>query len=259
MPAGRLMPLSTDDLLGAEPKPEFDVFAYHHYGGVSRRCATTPPMHSPVDSALTDTWLNKTLRTYSFYREQHDQHLPSTPIWLTETAEAACGGNPWAAEWVDVFRYLTQMGLLAREDVRVIMHNTLTASEYGLLEQSDHTPRPNYWAALLWRRLMGTRVFDPGVHGGRLGVYLHSHRDDPDGKTLLLINPTDRAIPVEIPVAGARYTLTSDGLRSKTVYLNGEALRLTADDELPELSGIPTEAGRLEVPAYGVVFVAMRD
>ena len=257
MPAGMAMPLSTDDLLSATPQPAFDVFAYHHYGGVSRRCATEPPMHSPVDSALTDTWLRKTLGTYAFYKEQHDLHLPNTPIWLTETAEAACGGNPWAAEWIDVFRYLSQMGLLAREDVKIVMHNTLTASEYGLLDQATHTPRPNYWAALLWRRLMGTQVYDPGVDGGRLGVYLHSHRNDPDAKTLLLINPTESPMTVDVPAPGQRYTLTSDSLRSKTVFLNGEELALTDADELPELNGVATEAGTLEVPGYGVVFLVI--
>ncbi|MBB4078020.1 hypothetical protein GGR28_000621 [Lewinella aquimaris] len=259
MPAGMNMPLSTDALLSASPKPDFDIFAYHHYGGVSLRCAQAPPMHSPVDSALTDNWLHKTLGTYAFYKKEHDRHLPETPIWLTETAEAACGGNPWAAEYIDVFRYLSQMGLLAREDVKIIMHNTLTASEYGILDQATHTPRPNYWAALLWRQLMGTRVYDPGVDGGRLGVYLHSHRDNPDGKTLLLINPTDAPITVDLPAASRAFVLTSDDLRSKTVYLNGEELTLTANDQLPEITGKPAAAGAVELPAYGVGFYVFSD
>ncbi|MCP9235262.1 hypothetical protein [Lewinella sp. JB7] len=254
MPAGMNMPLSTDALLSAAPKPDFDIFAYHHYGGVSLRCAQAPPMHSPVDSALTANWLHKTLGTYAFYKKEHDRHLPETPIWLTETAEAACGGNPWAAEYIDVFRYLTQMGLLAREDVKIIMHNTLTASEYGMLDQATHTPRPNYWAALLWRQLMGTRVYDPGVDGGRLGVYLHDHRDNPGGRTLLLINPTDAPITVDLPATSRAFVLNSDDLRSKTVYLNGKELTLTADDQLPEITGKPVAAGAVEVPAYGVGF-----
>jgi hypothetical protein len=32
-----------------------------------------------------------------------------------------------------------------------------------LLDENTLAPRPNYWAALLWRRLMGTTVLDSGV------------------------------------------------------------------------------------------------
>lgn len=254
MPAGMKMPLSTDILLAAEPKPEFDIFAYHHYGGVSQRCATTLPMNSPIDSALTAGWLNKTLGTYDFYRARRDTYLPEKPMWLTETAEAACGGNPWAAEYVDVFRYLSQMGKLAKKDVKIIMHNTLTASDYGMLDQETHKPRPNYWAALLWRQLMGTKVYEAGVDGGELGLYLHSNYQDPTAKTLLVINPTSKAVILNLPQASEQYLLTASKLRTKEIMLNGKRLKLTVEDKLPELKGKAVTAGAIEVPAQGIAF-----
>jgi hypothetical protein len=70
-------------------------------------------------------------------------------MWLTETADAVCGGNPWASIFLDTFRYLDQLGRLARAGVRVVMHNTLAASDYGLLEERTFRPRPNCWGALL--------------------------------------------------------------------------------------------------------------
>src|SRR3954463_7314486 len=54
-------------------------------------------------------------------------------------------------------------------------------------------PRPNYWPALLWRKLMGTAVLDltiPIRHG--LHVYAHGLRGKPSGVALLVIN-TDRS------------------------------------------------------------------
>jgi hypothetical protein len=42
------------------------------------------------------------------------------------------------------------------------MHNTLAASDYGLLDEATFTPQPNYWAALLWHRTMGATVLDAG-------------------------------------------------------------------------------------------------
>ena len=85
-------------------------------------------------------------------------------MWLTETAGAACGGDPWASTFLDTFRYLDQLGRLAKAGVQMVAHNTLAASDYGLLDEKTLRPRPSYWAALLWRRLMGTTVLDAGVH-----------------------------------------------------------------------------------------------
>ena len=93
---------------------------------------------------------------------------------LTETADAACGGNPWAATFLDTFRYLDQLGRMAKRGVQVHMHNTLASSDYGLLDDKSFAPRPNYWGALLWRKFMGTTVLDagaspvPGLHLSRI-------------------------------------------------------------------------------------------
>ena len=93
-------------------------------------------------------------------------------------AEAACGGNPWAVSFLDTFRYLDQLGRLAKAGVQVVMHNTLAASDYGLLDERTLEPRPNYWGALLWRQLMGTTVLDAGLPIRRgLHVYAHCQRD----------------------------------------------------------------------------------
>jgi heparanase 1 len=71
--------------------------------------------------------------------------------------------DPWGGQFLDTFRYLDQLGRLAKQEVDVVMHNTLVASDYGMLDDGDFAPKPNYWGALLWRRLMGTVVLDSGV------------------------------------------------------------------------------------------------
>ena len=85
-----------------------------------------------------------------------DRFEPGKPIWLTETGETGCGGNPWASTFTDTFRYVEQLGRVARLGVQVVMHNTLSASDYALIDEDTLEPRPSYWAALLWKRLMGT-------------------------------------------------------------------------------------------------------
>ena len=190
--------LKTEDLLAASPRPIFDVFSYHFYGAVSKRCASMmgPGFGTTPDAALTGEWLSRTELVRAFYAGLRDRFAPGAPMWLTETAEAACGGNPWAKTFLDSFRYLDQLGRLARQGVQVVMHNTLAASEYALIDQATLTPRPNYWAALLWRRLMGSTVLDAGPSNPGVHLYAHCMAGRPGGVTLLAINTNQTACGV---------------------------------------------------------------
>ena len=112
-------------------------------------------------AALSEEWLSRPEKINEYYARLRDHFEPGKPLWITETADAACGGNPWASTFLDTFRYLIEHASLPRQGVKVIMHNTLAASDYGLLDQNTLEPRPNYWATLLWHKLMGTTVLDP--------------------------------------------------------------------------------------------------
>lgn len=250
--------LKSRDLLAATG-PGVDAFSYHHYGAASVRCTGAGTPMVTADAALSEEWLRRTDETLAFYRQLHDEFEPGKPFWLTETADAACGGNPWGGTFLDTFRYLDQLGRLARQDVKVHMHNTLVASDYGLLDDKTLAPKPNYWGALLWRRLMGTTVLDSGVPiQAGLHVYAHCLRGTPGGVALLVIN-NDKAAPRTLTVrsAGERYTLSSGDLQSKTVQLNGTELALGAGDEFPNLTGVATQAGSLEFAPATITFIAL--
>ena len=252
--------LKSEDML-KDTGPVFDAFSYHFYGTISRRCAaamggnagTTP------EAALTDEWLSRTEPVEAFYAGLRDKFLPGKPIWLTETAQAACGGDKWASTFIDTFRYLNQLGLLAQKGVQVVAHNTLAASDYGLLDEKNFSPRPNYWAALLWRRLMGTTVLNPEISPDpRLKLYAHCLRNAPGGVAILAIN-TDRKEPLslEIPMVADRYTLTAPNLLDTAVLLNGSELKLGPADTLPPLSGTPTRGGNLTLAPASLTFFAV--
>ena len=232
-----------------------DAISYHHYGMLSERCTGV----STPDGALSEQWLARTDQTMDFYRRLRDQFEPGKPIWLTETAEAACGGNRWAATFLDTFRYLDQLGRLAKAGVQVVMHNTLAASDYGLLDEKTLTPRPNYWGALLWRRLMGATVLDSGVpiHVG-LHIYAHCLRERPDGVSLLVIN-TDRTTPRALILANAseRYTLDATSLTDEIVRLNGHTLGLGVNDDLPDITAVRAPAGAMSFAPATITFLAV--
>jgi len=249
--------LKTRDLLAASGVG-VDAFSYHHYGASSERCAALGKQ-TTSEAALSEEWLGRTDETLAFYRKLRDQFEPGKPFWNTETAETACGGNPWAGTFLDTFRYLDQLGRLAKQEVRVVVHNTLAASDYSLLDEQTLTPKPSYWGALLWRRLMGTTVLDSGVPIREgLHVYAHCLRGRPGGVALLVIN-NDRNTPrtLTIPVASERYTLSASELQSKSVQLNGVELKLGAGDVLPVLVGIPIQAGSVEFAPATITFLAL--
>jgi heparanase len=255
---GRAPVLKTRDLLAASG-PGADAFSYHHYGAASRRCAAMGKQ-TTAGEALSEQWLRRTDETLAFYRGLRDKFEPGIPFWNTETADAACGGNPWAATFLDTFRYLDQLGRLAKQDVKVVAHNTLVASDYGLLNDQTLAPKPMYWGALLWRRLMGTTVLESGIPiRAGLHVYAHCLRGVPGGVALLVMN-NDQATSrtIALPAAAQRYTLTTPAeLQSRRVQLNGSELKLGDNDALPNLAGSATSAGELAFAPTTITFLAL--
>jgi hypothetical protein len=244
---------TASDLLAASGSG-VDAISYHYYNTVSERCGgTTAP-----ETALSEDWLSGTDRALSFFRALRDRLAPGKPIWLTETADAACGGNPWAVTFVDTFRYLDQLGRLARAGVQVVIHNTLAASDYGLLDEATLQPRPKYWGALLWRRLMGTTVLDPGAPvQTNLHLYAHCQRAVPGGVSLLVINTDKAPHSLTLSTALVRYTLDAAGLSDSVVRLNGNTLMLNDRNELPTLAGAPTLAKTVTFEPATITFLAI--
>ncbi len=249
--------LKSEDLLHAAG-PVFDVFSYHLYAAASQRCASMgASSQTTAAAALSQDWLSRSEKIGAFYAELRDRFEPGKSLWITETADAACGGNPWASTFLDTFRYLVQHASLARRGVKVIMHNTLASSDYGLLDEKTFAPRPNYWAAFLWRKLMGATVLDP--HASPLpNVYVYAHclQNHPGGVTLLVINADRQQVhEITLPSDAERYTLTAKQLQDTSVQLNGKTLQLNRDGDLPQLLGQSTHAGHISFAPTSITFL----
>jgi heparanase len=253
--------LPSKELLAAMGPNAVDIFSYHFYGGVSERCnaamggkgAATPA------TALTEDWLTRTSTVETFYAGLRDQYAPSKPMWLTETGQTACGGDRWASTYIDSFRYLDQLGRLARSNVKIVMHNTLAASDYGLIDEKTLMPRPNYWAALLWHTTMGTTVLDAGAApSNSVHLYAQCMKNQPGGVTLLALNLSQtEAQKLTIPEKSTRYTLTATDLVGHTVQLNGKEMALSANGDVPALAGMATPKGDVSLPAASVTFLTV--
>jgi heparanase 1 len=250
--------LATKDMLEAMGPIKADGFSYHFYGAVSERCSR-PEMGvkgTSPDAALTEEWLGRTVKVEEFYAGLRDTYDPGKPIWLTETGQAACGGDRWASTFLDSFRYLDQLGRLAKKQVQVVIHNTLDASDYGLIDEKTMTPRPNYWAALMWHQTMGTTVLNAGASPSEsLALYAQCMKNHPGGVTLLALNLNGtKTQKFNVPGDALSYTLTSPDLMSHEVELNDMPMALLANGDVPSPKGLPTAKGELRLPAASITF-----
>ena len=251
---------STTDLL-EDTKEPLDVFSYHYYNGVSERLASVMPSgHWLADTAHTEAYLDVALNCARTYAPLRDKYCPGGEMWVTESGDAGGGGDTWASTYLDVFRTLNELAGFAAITDGVIFHNTLASSDYGFLAREVFDPRPNYFAVLLWNRLMGTTVYDTaepireGAH-----VFAHSRKDGKEGVVYLVINNSlTEATTVELPKSAERYTLAGEGgnVRAAVMTLKGKPLVLGAGNSLPELTPAAQEAGTVTLaPATCTFFV----
>src|ERR1700726_4705295 len=253
--------LKSEDLLHAAG-PVFDVFSYHLYAAASQRWATMgASSQTTVAAALSQDWLSRPEKIGAFYANLRDRFEPGKSLWITETADAACGGNPWASTFLDTFRYLVQHASLAQSGVKVIMHNTLASSDYGLLDENTFEPRPNYWASVLWHKLMGTTVLDPqNSLAPNTYAYAQCLEGGRGGVTLLIINADrQRSFNVTLSSDAERYTLTAKQLQDTTVQLNGKTLELNRDGDLPQFLGQSTRAGHISFAPTSITFLEIAN
>ncbi len=228
---------TTEELLnGTEIK--LDVFSYHYYNGASERIASImPDAHWSAKLAHTDDYLSVAPDTARSYAALRDRYVPGGQLWVTESGDAGGGGDTWASTYLDVFRTLNELGSYAQITDGVIFHNTLASSDYGFLQHGTFEPRPNYYAVLLWNRLMGTMVYEcgnPDMENAH--IYCHSRRDGKQGFAYLVINNSlEDSLIVEIPKETDCYSLGSDGMRSSVMKLNGVELTLSDTTELPNI------------------------
>jgi hypothetical protein len=235
-----------------------DVFSYHYYNGVSERGAAMGG-HWPYEACLSEQYLEVAANCARQYIARRDRYVPGGQMWVTESGDAGCGGNTWASTYADVPRTLNELGEFSTVTDGVIFHNTLASSDYGFLKHGTFLPRPNYFAVLLWNRLMGKQVYASGeaVREGA-HVYAHSRKDGKEGYVYLVINNSKETTTVELPKEATAYVLAGEtGLRSRVMTLNGKPLALGEGDALPCLEGEVVPAGEFSLASGSCAFFAL--
>lgn len=162
------------------------------------------------------------------------------------------------ATFGDSLRYADTLGQLARRGVGVAFPGNLASSRYGMVDQKGSTPRPTYWVAQLWRRLMGSVVLDAGPPRDGLNIYAHCRRGVPGGVVLLVVNDSATATrSLRIAGASQRYTLSGGTSGPGEIRLNGRMLRLGPGNAVPMMGGVVERAGPIRLAPTTITFLTI--
>ncbi|MBA0746370.1 hypothetical protein Gogos_008894 [Gossypium gossypioides] len=163
---------------------------------------------------------------------------------------------------------------------KVYCRQALTGGNYALLNTTTFAPNPDYYGALLWHKVMGSRVLSVTHKGSPyLRVYSHCSKKEP-GVSFVFIN-LSKNTSFEIDLfhdlnlnGGSlnfefkghkereEYHLTpKDGnILSSVVLLNGTPLELLDSMEIPELKPKLVDGLKpINIAAHSIAFVTIRD
>jgi heparanase 1 len=224
-----------------------DQVSWHYYPQQSRRGPIASRRASPA-RLLDPKALDEAALWADRMRAWRDQYAPGKPIWLGETGNAQFGGEPGLSDsYLGGLWWLDELGLLATKDTQVVVRQTLSGMNYGMIDDATVSPRPDYWNSLLWKRLMGTEVYPVSVSGenaSHLRAYAQSAPSSTDGSVTLLLINIDPQREARVQVGGMgdrpvkRYDVTSDNIFGQQVMVNGQALRVGPDGSLPDLTAL---------------------
>jgi heparanase 1 len=239
------------------------VITWHYYPQESRRCAvalqpaTLTTLLDPVALDEIDQWSQQV-------EDATASGAPAATLWLGETGNAQCGGEPGVSDvWASSLWWADQLGKLARRGTQVVVRQSLTGANYGLLAEPTLEPRPDYFTSVLWKRLAGSRVLDVAAPSLKsLRAYAHCASPAagaPAGAvTAILVNLAATQVRVSLDLPGEKqvWTLDAAALDSNVTRLNGAPLAVADDGTLPAMPASTTN-GALSLPASSVTFVLL--
>jgi heparanase 1 len=206
-------------------KTNLDFLTWHYYPQQSSR--------SPVATrrAKAYTMLNKkTLdgikRWIKKIQKYQQKYSPESVLCLSETGHAQCGGQPEISDrFIAGFWWLDQLGVLAKYNHKFVIRQTLAGGDYGIMT-NDFQPNPDYYNTLLWKKLMGTKVYKV-KHKTHGRIYAHSHPEDENKITFLIINISKKKkLKLNINSIFEKekelYMVTNKDLFGKDIYINNK-------------------------------------
>ncbi|XP_031371761.1 heparanase-like protein 3 [Punica granatum] len=251
--------------------------------------------HHLIGKILDPSYLNGVVSPVSGLQDNLQTSRTSAVAWVGEAGGAANSGCHLVTDaFLSSFWYLDQLGIAATRDTKTHCRQTLIGGGYGLLNSSTFLPNPDFYSALLWHRLMGSRVLSTNfLVMKNIRAYSHCSKNS-TGITLLLINLDGKMtakvrVSVKddsengtliLPQEGGpshkdRLSSTSRGsvtnqsfreeyqltakagdLQTQVTVLNGRILNVDSSGNFPELKPmILNQSDVVTIAPYSIVFV----
>ncbi|XP_038971911.1 heparanase-like protein 3 isoform X4 [Phoenix dactylifera] len=242
-----------------------------------------------VDKILNPSYLDGEASTFRNLQGILRSAGTSTTAWVGEAGGAYNSGHHLVTDsFVFSFWYLDQLGMSSTYNTKSYCRQSLVGGNYGLLNTATFHPNPDYYSALLWHRLMGSKVLSTNFTGTKsIRAYAHCARESL-GITLLLINLSGKTTSqVFVTTASAftialkhhiprtrfnhitrlgrtlafmreEYHLTAkDGnLHSQAMLLNGNILSVDSEGNFPTLKPMEVDASLpITLAPFSIVFV----
>ncbi|KAL4633568.1 hypothetical protein ACB092_04G131900 [Castanea dentata] len=171
---------------------------------------------SLVKNIMDPSFLSKISETFNSLQQTIQHNGPWASAWVGESGGAYnSGGRHVSDSFMDSFWYLDQLGMASKFNTKAYCRQTLVGGNYGLLNTATFVPRPDYYSALLWHRLMGKGVL--AVRTGdspHLRSYAHCSKGRA-GITLLLINFSNQT----------RFVINVENLMNGNLPANGRKIQ----------------------------------
>ena len=272
--------------IGNYPGCSPDVIAWHGYllgKGLCRGDCDEEPEAGA--RAIDPTWLDKQKATAEdmarAVNEWRDTVNKNIELWVGEAGGAYNSGAPFVTDaFHSSFWFLDSLGVVGERGHSAFCRQSLHGGNYGLLARgSSFAPAPDFFALLLWQKLMGKESLgtsfvdsDDGSSAtdddkSRLRMYARRAADGSSRTTVLLINLSrEKSFVVDLQEGGgdapvviqAYYSVTGDSLSAKTVYLNGKPLLVDPDTGmLPEMQPMALKSNSVTLTPLSYSFVVL--
>ncbi len=232
-----------------------DIFTWHYYPSQSKRC----PIRTLTNtvSALLDPGLyTETHRQAAWVQEQINTLSPQSKLWLGESGPAQCGGQPQISDrFVNSLWWLSHLGIMAQYGNEVVIRQSLIGSDYGLLQHDDFSPNPDFYASVLWKKLMGEKVLKVSSNDQRLMAFAHCEKRS-DQIMLLAVNINDEPVNLSLNNLTMNELISGTGLNltSRITFLNRQIAETL--NKLPLIMPWQTlEAEILTLPPHSYNFI----